>query len=390
MAHKLARYLGWLGYSCKVFNVGNYRRSSVGANVPASFFDPENSDGMTLRRNAAIAALKDLITWSNRGGQIGIYDATNSTSARRAWVEEALRSAGIEVLFIESICEDTQVIDENIRSTKLRSPDYADVDEEPAIRDFRERISFYGRAYEPIENLDLAFVKIIDVGHQLVLNRIRGYVPGRIVNLLMNLHVRPRPIWIARHGQSLANLSHRVGGDEDLSILGREFARRLAHWIEQRQHEPVVVWTSTLQRTLETAHPLSLPSLPIKALDEIDAGICDGMTYDEIAAALPDEWRARSADKLRYRYPQGESYEDVIRRIDPVIIELERQLSPILIIAHQAVLRTLYGYLNGTPREDIPYLSIPLHTVLELHPRAYGCTIESHVLGPEIDPGSSS
>ena len=29
----------------------------------------------------------------------------------------------------------------------------------------------------------------------------------------------------------------------------------------------------------------------------------------------------RSADKLRYRYPRGESYEDVIARLDPVITE---------------------------------------------------------------------
>ena len=34
-AQKIARYLSWLGYACEVFNVGNYRRSCFGAQVPA-------------------------------------------------------------------------------------------------------------------------------------------------------------------------------------------------------------------------------------------------------------------------------------------------------------------------------------------------------------------
>jgi hypothetical protein len=31
------------------------------------------------------------------------------------------------------------------------------------------------------------------------------------------------------------------------------------------------------------------------------------------AKKMPEEFAARAADKLRYRYPQGESYEDVIQ-----------------------------------------------------------------------------
>ena len=42
------------------------------------------------------------------------------------------------------------------------------------------------------------------------------------------------------------------------------------------------VWTSTLQRTIQTAAGLPYPKLTWKSLDELDAGVCDGMTYDEI------------------------------------------------------------------------------------------------------------
>jgi 6-phosphofructo-2-kinase / fructose-2,6-biphosphatase 3 len=36
-------------------------------------------------------------------------------------------------------------------------------------------------------------------------------------------------------------------------------------------------------------------------LDEINAGACDGMTYEEIAERMPEEFQARKKDKLRYR-----------------------------------------------------------------------------------------
>ena len=124
---------------------------------------------------------------------------------------------------------------------------------------------------------------------------------------------------------------------------------------------------------METAEHLELPFRAWRALDEIDAGVCDGMTYGEIARVMPHEYEARTNDKFRYRYPRGESYQDVIQRLEPVIFELEREQAPVLIIGHQAVLRALYAYMLDRPPAECPFVSIPLHTVLELQPTAYGC-----------------
>ena len=79
IAQKLARYVAWLGYSAKVFNVGNYRRERFGAAVHHSFFDPDNAEGMASRHEAAMTALDDLLAWFQDGGQVGVYDATNNT-----------------------------------------------------------------------------------------------------------------------------------------------------------------------------------------------------------------------------------------------------------------------------------------------------------------------
>lgn len=50
----------------------------------------------------------------------------------------------------------------------------------------------------------------------------------------------------------------------------------------------------------------------------------EGMTYEEIEKQMPEEFEARKRDKLAYRYPRGESYLDLVQRLEPVIIEVER------------------------------------------------------------------
>ncbi|KAI5607226.1 6-phosphofructo-2-kinase/fructose-2,6-biphosphatase 4a, partial [Silurus asotus] len=111
-------------------------------------------------------------------------------------------------------------------------------------------------------------------------------------------------------------------------------------------------------------------------------GVCEELMYEEIQQKLPLEFALRDQDKYRYRYPKGESYEDLVQRLEPVIMELERQEN-ILVICHQAVMRCLLAYFLDKSAEELPYLKCPLHTVLKLTPVAYGCKVESIYLKVE-------
>uniref|UniRef100_A0A453IAX2 6-phosphofructo-2-kinase domain-containing protein n=1 Tax=Aegilops tauschii subsp. strangulata TaxID=200361 RepID=A0A453IAX2_AEGTS len=71
------------------------------------------------------------------------------------------------------------------------------------------------------------------------------------------------------------------------------------------------------------------------------------MTYDEVKKNKPEEYESRRKDKLRYRYPRGESYLDVIQRLEPVIIELERQRAPVVVIAHQGCVEITICVFRG-------------------------------------------
>jgi broad specificity phosphatase PhoE/predicted kinase len=386
-ARRIERYLSWLGYRTGVFNVGEYRRARVGAQLPHSFFDPDNPEGEEARRSAAMAALEDMMVWLTEDGQVAIYDATNTTRARRAMVRGRCERAGVQVLFIEIRCDDPTIIEANIRSNKLSSPDYANIDPEEAVVDFRARIAHYQRVYQPLGDDEGAYLRVTGAGRGVTVSNVDGYLAGRLVFFLMNLHLTARPIWLTRHGESVYNAAGLLGGDPDLTPDGVRYAQSLAEFLDRLDPDRsgVVIWTSALRRAIQTAAPLGRSVWAWRALDEIDAGVCDGMSYGQIQEHLPEEYAARKRDKFTYRYPRGESYQDIILRLDPVIIELERTRKPVVVIAHNAVLRALYAYFQGVPRERCPYLPIPLHTVIELTPHAYGCHETRLPLKPRLD-----
>ena len=66
-----------------------------------------------------------MIKWFDREeGVVAIIDATNSTKARRRWVKQRCDKNNIETLYVESKCDDEELIMSNIIEVKTTSPDY--------------------------------------------------------------------------------------------------------------------------------------------------------------------------------------------------------------------------------------------------------------------------
>ncbi|XP_027708299.1 6-phosphofructo-2-kinase/fructose-2,6-bisphosphatase 3-like [Vombatus ursinus] len=73
MSKKLTRYLNWIGVPTKVFNVGEYRREVVKEFSSYSFFHPDNEEAMKVRKQCALAALRDVQLYlKEEGGQIAV------------------------------------------------------------------------------------------------------------------------------------------------------------------------------------------------------------------------------------------------------------------------------------------------------------------------------
>eukprot|EP00798_Chlamydomonas_sp_ICE-L_P000081 gene81-12904_t len=181
-----------------------------------------------------------------------------------------------------------------------------------------------------------------------------------------------RRIWLTRHGESMFNVKHLLGGNAELSARGMQYALALPSALQSRTSESdiqtLTVWTSTLKRTILTAQNLPYPKTKFGGLDEINAGLCDGMTYKDVEEQMPLVYEARTNDKLNYRYPKGESYMDLVIRLQPIVRQIQSSTTSVCIVAHQAVLRVVYGLLLDLPLEKLPSLPVPLHTLIELTP----------------------
>lgn len=458
ITNKLTRYLNWLQHDCRVFNVGNTRRldkdnilgpasrplpdtntplphsgrlPAVNPLLPvehsAEFFNPENQALTDLREKWAMDTLDNLLNWVIDGpGSVGILDATNSTKKRRLKVLKRIqeRSNGeLKVLFLESICSDPAILEANIR-LKLSGPDYRSMDPEVALRDFVGRLRNYEKAYETIDDLEeqipgFQYVKMIDVGKKVVSYDIQGFLASQTIYFLLNFNLCERQIWLTRHGESVDNLSGRIGGDSELTNRGHKFAKTLSRFLNYQRGEfrrkqlekfstrlevrynemlgksngkstgtdaslgqiptepSFCVWTSMLMRAQETGNYFNDQFYNVKAmrmLNELGGGKYDGMTYDEIRNKHPKEFESRIKNKLTYRYPGvgGESYLDVLVRLRPVINEIERTTDHLLIVSHRVVLRVLLAYFLNLGKLAIVELDVPLHTLYCLELMPYG------------------
>ncbi len=86
------------------------------------------------------------------------------------------------------------------------------------------------------------------------------------------------------------------------------------------------------------------------------------------------------------RYPGGESYLDLLTRVDPVVKEirqLESEGKHVLVVAHQATLRCVLAKLTGISEQDtesIPSIQMPLHSLVKVRVCVRVCVcVCSHV-----------
>eukprot|EP00659_Diplonema_papillatum_P019125 gene19125-29457_t len=358
-SRRIMRYLAWLGVQCQVFNVSIYRRKNVGF-PSAEFFDQSNPEFSSKLMEVFDQALDDLATWINEGGQVAIFDGTTHTRARRARVISHLESTTAltrdRMMFIEmqDICGgSTDCITER---TVASMPEYIGRDVAEANEDFERRLKFYAAAYEELSREEgVPFVKC---GKQsLQIHRMNGYLTGRLTFLLMNLKVMHRNVFLTLTGkeeepeQAAPEEDGVVGRPEKPSVVegparavkkaesaaaltdsmhlraalqsisqtgnfepeGVAFSQALVGLLRATipANEPVTVWTSSNPAGTETVKYLEANGYPTvywRYLAEFGFSVVQKM--------------------------MGETYEDIIERLEPVIFEIERCETHLFIIGN--------------------------------------------------------
>jgi 6-phosphofructo-2-kinase len=129
---KLCRYLNWLQYESKIFNVGDRRRTQQKVSQPvsphpdsdingerkteehtANFFNFDNVEARNFREAVAMETLDELLEYlSGNHGSVAVFDATNTTIERRDSIVHKIRGQSghdFQILFLESQCFDDSV-----------------------------------------------------------------------------------------------------------------------------------------------------------------------------------------------------------------------------------------------------------------------------------------
>ena len=324
----LARYLRWLGVKTRIFHLGDYRREHVGdgKDVPEDYFFVNASASTVLLRQKILKRCRDDIFQflNHENGQIAIYDAVNPIAAGRISLAKEFAKHDVETLFIESACDDEKIIEENVRSVKISSPDYVGWSSDDAVKHYLARMIAKIPHFETMEESDLNYIKMINAGQRITVNNCTfGYLSHRIVFYLLNLHIKSRHTYFARAGTSGEEDSYKA--DASLSEQGVEYARKMGETlIRHRELERqaiidrggpevplkiLTVWTSTRRRTVETSQYLYDAGYRIRQrsqMSQLNPGVCEKKSEKKVRLEYPDELAKHEADPYHHRYPRAE------------------------------------------------------------------------------------
>ena len=92
------------------------------------------------------------------------------------------------MLFIESICDDPEVLKANLQHKVKCSPDFMGVSPDKAKHDFLSRIRKYEQVYKTITDDSLSYIKVINLSSKVICNQIHGRT-----QVCFHLNSRPPP-----------------------------------------------------------------------------------------------------------------------------------------------------------------------------------------------------
>ncbi len=175
---------------------------------------------------------------------------------------------------------------------------------------------------------------------------------------------------LARHSITEASAAGRNLGqrtDPPLADAGVALAARLGSTLraelDELPHDEVRLLSSPAQRCRQTASAVADGVGVADAIEvhdgllELDYGAWDGLTAEECLARDPALRAAWEADPFVTRCPDGESGEDVLRRVSAVLDPLEAWLAAdrarcAIVVAHNHVNRVRLCALFGWPMRE--------------------------------------
>jgi len=88
-------------------------------------------------------------------------------------------------------------------------------------------------------------------------------------------------------------------------------------------------------------------------LRELDFGIFEGLTREQVKEKYGDIFKERKKDKFNYQFPKGESYADTENRALKVLEKVIKTKKDSIIVAHGNINKLLFKNLLKKPFDDV-------------------------------------
>lgn len=166
---------------------------------------------------------------------------------------------------------------------------------------------------------------------------------------------KPTRIYLIRHGQVVGFEERRYNGHADVALT--EYGLHQYQLLKERLADRNITacYSSDLTRCRIGANTIcqqfGVEPVFRPELRELNIGLWEGLTWDEIQTRWPREWADRLNDLVNYRVPEGENLLDLEARAMPVVqemIELNRG-KELLLVGHGGLNRVILLNAIGAP-----------------------------------------
>ncbi|QNM16020.1 histidine phosphatase family protein [Fusobacterium hominis] len=155
---------------------------------------------------------------------------------------------------------------------------------------------------------------------------------------------------IVRHGQTKMNADGLFFGklDPELTEQGKKQAKTAREKIKSFNYDNI--YSSDLKRAATTADIINYKNKEIiydSRLQEIDFGIFEGLTYEEIKNKYPKECKQSEEDWENYNFETGESPKEMQQRAVSFIESLDLNKDN-LIVTHWGIIGCILSWYLST------------------------------------------
>ena len=198
-----------------------------------------------------------------------------------------------------------------------------------------------------------------------------------------------KTIYLVRHGEPVSGRNRCIGyTDVPLSDSGLYQAGRLREWFSDKKL--AAICSSPLDRCVQTARIIADRRMPIDiwpALREMDGGLWENMSFDDIRKQYPKEYEERGRHLGTVAPPEGESFMKAGLRFGACVENLARQIDgDFVVVGHSGASRGFLCPLMGINPDDVFSIRQPWGALSVLQWNGEKFTVLSVGMKPDRQP----